>query len=127
MDLNEILAQMERMLRRVLGEDVGLSLLTYRGLGRVRTDAGRRDQFLQQRFDGWPDPMRKRFAPPDDPAVGLDLDQHRLERMTPLAGEYWLGSAKSELLAINDARYARDFHSNSNPSAARDSNFCWCA
>jgi hypothetical protein len=55
---------------------------------RISADADRRDQILQQRFDGRPDPMRKRFAPSGESAVGLDLDQYGFERLTFLAGKF---------------------------------------
>jgi PAS domain S-box-containing protein len=45
-DLNETLASMEKMLRRLLGEDVQLSLLCARGLGAIFADAGQIEQVL---------------------------------------------------------------------------------
>jgi PAS domain S-box-containing protein len=45
-DLNRIVAGMDRMLRRLLGEDVELSLLTAHRLGRVLADPGQIEQVL---------------------------------------------------------------------------------
>jgi len=94
-------------------------------VGRLRADACRRDQGLQQQFDGRPNPMRKCFTPADDAAIGFDLDQQRLERIAALAGEFRLGAAKFEFLAVNNARYARDFHCSSEPGPERIN--CWRA
>jgi hypothetical protein len=87
-------------------------------VGRVGADAGRRDQRLEQRLDRLPDAMGKGFAPAGNARVGFDLDQQRLEGVAPLAGEFRLGRARLELLAIDDAREARNFHGNFEPGRA---------
>ena len=69
--------------------------------------------------------MRKGFAPADDAGVCLYLDQKRLERIASLAGEFRLGAAEFEFLAVNNARYARDFHCSSEPGPERI--ICWRA
>jgi CheY-like chemotaxis protein len=46
LDINQILPPMERMLRRLLGEDVTLSLLPASALGRVVADQGQLEQVL---------------------------------------------------------------------------------
>jgi two-component system, cell cycle sensor histidine kinase and response regulator CckA len=46
LDINQIVHPMERMLRRLLGEDVTLSLLTAPTLGHVLADAGQLEQVL---------------------------------------------------------------------------------
>ncbi len=46
LDLNQVVNGLEAMLRRLLGEDVELSLLTQRTLGQVRADPGQIEQVL---------------------------------------------------------------------------------
>jgi two-component system, cell cycle sensor histidine kinase and response regulator CckA len=46
LDLNEVLAGMERMLRRLIGEDVELSLVPGHPLSRVRVDPGQIEQVV---------------------------------------------------------------------------------
>ena len=64
-----------------------------RDVGRIGADAGGRDQRLDQRFDGAPDPMRERLAPAGEAGVGLDLDQQGVEGGARLAGELELRRA----------------------------------
>jgi signal transduction histidine kinase/CheY-like chemotaxis protein len=46
LDLSQVLQGMDRLLRRLIGEDVELSLLTSRALGRVFVDAGQAEQVV---------------------------------------------------------------------------------
>jgi two-component system cell cycle sensor histidine kinase/response regulator CckA len=46
LDLNTILAGMEKMLRRLLGESVELSMLTFTGIGKVVADPGQVEQIV---------------------------------------------------------------------------------
>jgi two-component system, cell cycle sensor histidine kinase and response regulator CckA len=46
LDLNQIVVGMEKMLRRLLGEEVELSLLTSHGLGTIHADAGQLEQIV---------------------------------------------------------------------------------
>jgi two-component system cell cycle sensor histidine kinase/response regulator CckA len=46
LDLNDILASMDKMLRRLVGADVDFVSIPSRGLGRVRADAGSIDQVV---------------------------------------------------------------------------------
>ena len=46
LDLNSLLAAMEPMLRRLLGENIELLLLTTSGLGRVRADPSQIEQVV---------------------------------------------------------------------------------
>jgi two-component system cell cycle sensor histidine kinase/response regulator CckA len=46
LDLSQVLQGMERLLRRLIGEDVELSLLTARALGRVFVDPGQAEQVV---------------------------------------------------------------------------------
>ena len=46
LNLNTVLADMEKMLRRLIGEDVELVTLASAGLGRVKTDPGQIEQVI---------------------------------------------------------------------------------
>ncbi len=46
LDLNEIVSEMERMLRRLIGEDILLSVVPGVGLGKVKADPGQIEQVL---------------------------------------------------------------------------------
>ena len=46
LDLNEVIAGMEKMFGRLIGEDVQVSLLTTRSLGKVHADTGQLEQVL---------------------------------------------------------------------------------
>ncbi len=46
LDMNEVLAGMEKMLGRLIGEDVEVSFLTSRSLGKIHADAGQIEQIL---------------------------------------------------------------------------------
>ena len=46
LDLNELVTSLDRMLRRVIGEDVELATITVPNLGRIRADPGRIEQVL---------------------------------------------------------------------------------
>jgi CheY-like chemotaxis protein len=46
LDLNQVLAGMQHMLRRLLREDIELSVLTAQGLGRIFADAGQIEQIV---------------------------------------------------------------------------------
>jgi two-component system, cell cycle sensor histidine kinase and response regulator CckA len=46
LDLNELVSNLDRMLRRLIGEDIDLQLTLHEGLPRVRADAGQIEQVL---------------------------------------------------------------------------------
>jgi hypothetical protein len=46
LDLNAILVEMEKMLRRLIGEDIDLTVRTEPGLGRVKADRGQIEQIV---------------------------------------------------------------------------------
>jgi PAS domain S-box-containing protein len=46
LDLNDVIASIDRMLLRVIGEDIQLELVTGRELGRVRVDPGQMEQVI---------------------------------------------------------------------------------
>ncbi|HEY3254624.1 MAG TPA: ATP-binding protein, partial [Polyangiaceae bacterium] len=46
LDLNEVVADMDRMFRRLIGEDVQVSVLSERELGKIHADSGQIEQIL---------------------------------------------------------------------------------
>jgi PAS domain S-box-containing protein len=56
--LNQILSGMERMLRRIVGEDIELSLLTSHTLGKVEADPGKVEQVIMNLVVNARDAMR---------------------------------------------------------------------
>jgi signal transduction histidine kinase len=46
LDLNELVTSLDKMLRRVIGEDIELATITVPNLGRIRADPGRIEQVL---------------------------------------------------------------------------------
>src|SRR5207244_4518452 len=46
LDLNDVLAGIDKMLRRVVGEDIDFTVLPLPALGRIRADPGSIDQVL---------------------------------------------------------------------------------
>jgi len=46
LDLNTLLKDLEKMLRRIIGEDIELAILTAEDLGRVRADVGQIEQII---------------------------------------------------------------------------------
>jgi two-component system cell cycle sensor histidine kinase/response regulator CckA len=83
LDLNAIVAEMEKMLRRVLGEDVALATVLDPDLGFVRADHGQVEQVLMNLVVNARDAMprggkiilrtRNIAQPDDDPLVALEV------------------------------------------------------
>jgi hypothetical protein len=46
----------------------------------------------------------------NDPGVGFYLDEKRLKPIAAFTGEFRPWTVELELLAVDDTRYARDFH-----------------
>jgi PAS domain S-box-containing protein len=68
LDLNHILNGLQSMLRRLLGEDVELSLLTARALGQVRADPGQIEQVVMNLV------VNARDAMPDGGKISIETD-----------------------------------------------------
>lgn len=88
LDLNRVATEMERMLGRLIGEDIALELDTATALGRVRADAGQIEQVIMNLVlnarDAMPDGGRLVVRTADESVVAdLLLDSSVLR-----AGEY---------------------------------------
>ena len=72
LDLNQVLNGLQSMLRRLLGEDVELSLLTSRALGQVRADPGQIEQVVMNLV------VNARDAMPDGGRISIETDNVEL-------------------------------------------------
>jgi signal transduction histidine kinase/CheY-like chemotaxis protein/HAMP domain-containing protein len=96
LDLNEIVAGMERMLRRLLGEDVELVAHTAPGIGRVKVDPGLIEQVIMNLAVNARDAMpRGGLLTIETSDVELDAEQGQSHAGIP-AGRY-------VLLAVTDS------------------------
>jgi signal transduction histidine kinase len=68
LDLNQVCNGLQSMLRRLLGEDVELSLLTTRALGQVRADPGQIEQVVMNLV------VNARDAMPDGGRISIETD-----------------------------------------------------
>jgi len=76
LDLNQVVNGLEAMLKRLLGEDVELSLLTQRTLGQVRADPGQIEQVLMNLV------VNSRDAMPEGGKITIETEN------TELTAEY---------------------------------------
>jgi PAS domain S-box-containing protein len=72
LDLNQVVNGLEKMLRRLLGEDIELSLLTQRALGQVRADPGQVEQVLMNLV------VNARDAMPEGGKITIETDNVEL-------------------------------------------------
>jgi len=72
-DLNQIVAGMEKMLRRMLGEDVVLSLLTFNKVGKVYADSGQIEQVIMNLV------VNARDAMPDGGKLSIETSTVELD------------------------------------------------
>jgi two-component system cell cycle sensor histidine kinase/response regulator CckA len=72
LDLNQVVNGLEAMLKRLLGEDIELSLLTQRTLGQVRADPGQVEQVLMNLV------VNSRDAMPDGGKITIETENVEL-------------------------------------------------
>ena len=88
LDANEVINGMEKMFRRLIGEDVQVSLLTERALGKIFADAGQLEQIVMNLVinarDAMPDGGRLTIETMN---VALDKD-YAAQHVGVVAGEY---------------------------------------
>jgi PAS domain S-box-containing protein len=100
-DLNGIVGGMEKMLRRLVREDVSLSLLPTRPLGKVRVDPGQLEQIVMNIV------VNARDAMPDGGSISIETanveldDEFAREHVGTRAGRY-------VLLAVSDTGIGMD-------------------
>jgi PAS domain S-box-containing protein len=100
-DLNGIIAGMEKMLRRLVREDVALSLMPARALGKVRVDPGQIEQIVMNIV------VNARDAMPDGGTISIETEDVELddgyarEHVDARAGRH-------VLLAISDTGIGMD-------------------
>ncbi len=101
LDLNQVVNGLEAMLKRLLGEDVELSLLTQRTLGQVRADPGQIEQVLMNLV------INSRDAMPEGGKITIETEN------TELTAEYAAGHVGVTpgpyvLLAVTDTGIGMD-------------------
>ncbi len=101
LDLNQVVNGLEGMLRRLLGEDIELSLLNARALGQVRADPGQIEQVLMNLV------VNARDAMPEGGKITIETDN------VELTGEYAAGHVGVKpgayvLLAVTDTGIGMD-------------------
>ena len=90
-DLNQILADMERMLRRLIGEDLELVTIPAPGQARVSVDPGQMEQVLMNLA------VNARDAMPDGGRLTLEIRQ-----IEPQAADAGVHCGPSVMLAVTD-------------------------
>jgi two-component system, cell cycle sensor histidine kinase and response regulator CckA len=109
LDLNQILSGLESMLRRLLGEDVELSLLTTRVVGQVRADPGQIEQVVMNLV------VNARDAMPDGGKISIETDNVELgadyaaAHIGVTAGPYVLMAVTDTGTGMDAATQARIF------------------
>jgi PAS domain S-box-containing protein len=109
LDLNDILARVEKMLRRLLGEDIELTLLLAPGLGAVRVDAGQIDQIVVNLA------VNARDAMPDGGKLTIETanvaldDKYAAEHLGVVPGPHVLLAVSDTGTGMDRATQARMF------------------
>jgi two-component system, cell cycle sensor histidine kinase and response regulator CckA len=109
LDLNTVLSGVEKMLRRVIGEDVDLSIVPASDLGSVRADAGQIEQVIMNLV------VNARDAMPTGGKVSIettniDLDESYAAEHFPLtAGKYVMVAISDTGCGMDDETQRRIF------------------
>jgi two-component system, cell cycle sensor histidine kinase and response regulator CckA len=109
LDLNQVVNGLEGMLKRLLGEDVELSLLTQRSLGQVRADPGQIEQVLMNLV------VNARDAMPEGGKITIETDnvdlteEYAAAHVDVKAGPYVLFAVTDTGIGMDAATQARIF------------------
>ena len=101
LDLQDTIAPMERMLRRLLGEDIALTIVAPPALGRVHADPGQLEQVVMNLA------VNARDAMPDGGRLSIELADVRLEA-GQLDGPQGVPPGDYVMLAIADTGIGMD-------------------
>ncbi|HKQ68357.1 MAG TPA: response regulator [Polyangiaceae bacterium] len=100
-DLNQVVLGMERMLRRVLGEDVELSILPMHRLGKVRADPGRIEQIVMNLV------VNARDSMPKGGKVSIETNNAVLDEAY-VAEHHGVAAGRYVMLAVTDTGSGMD-------------------
>ena len=109
LDLNQVLGGLEAMLRRLLGEDVELSMLTLRALGQVHADPGQIEQVVMNLV------VNARDAMPDGGKISIETanvvltDEYAAAHVGVTPGPYVLLAVTDTGIGMDRATQARIF------------------
>ncbi|MEK7469092.1 MAG: ATP-binding protein [Planctomycetota bacterium] len=94
LDLNTVISEMEKMLRRLIGEDIQFNAVLRQGLWTVRTDPSQIQQVVMNLV------LNARDAMPDGGALTVETANVTLE--AELSSRYGLAAGEYVLLAVTD-------------------------
>jgi two-component system, cell cycle sensor histidine kinase and response regulator CckA len=101
LDLNSVVLGVEKMLRRVIGEDVDLSIVAASDLGSVRADPGQIEQVIMNLV------VNSRDAMPTGGKVSIETSNVDLDE-SYAAGHFPLTAGKYVMLAVSDTGCGMD-------------------
>jgi PAS domain S-box-containing protein len=101
LDLNALLGELERMLRRLIGEDIDLAARLDPGLGRVRADPGQLEQVVMNLV------LNARDAMPTGGRLTIETHNVELGR-TYVQGHRYVEAGAYVLLAVSDTGVGMD-------------------
>jgi two-component system, cell cycle sensor histidine kinase and response regulator CckA len=109
LDLNSILRGMEKMLRRLLGEGIELSLLTFSRLAKIKADPGQLEQVLMNLAVNARDAMPSGGKLAIETANVLLDDGYALDHPDVIPGHYVMLAVTDNGLGMDEAVKARVF------------------
>jgi PAS domain S-box-containing protein len=101
LDLNAIVTELDKMLRRLIGEDIDLSTVTATGLGRVKADPGQIEQVLMNLV------VNARDAMPDGGKITIETADVDLDSGYT-SGRVDLEPGRYVMLAVSDTGTGMD-------------------
>jgi PAS domain S-box-containing protein len=107
-DLNQIVSGMEKMLRRLLGESIALSLLTAKAVGTVHADPGQIEQVIMNLAVNARDAMPAGGSLTIETA-NVELDAEYAERLAVAPGPYVMLAMTDTGVGMDEATLARIF------------------